>query len=183
MDHSGSAGTTPDTSTGSPGQVLGRADQAAQLVAEIEDRFAAARTEHPEFEGVELAYAGIYGEGQYYVETEGSTRVQIMLDLGFTVPDELAELGSDSFLHEISAERLDLLDQQVVLWEPADLSQLPAVEDNALYQSLDVATDDREVFLTDPIVAGAMAHSTVLSLPVALDHLVPELAKAVANLD
>ena len=164
------------------GRALGRSDEAEALIADVEERFAAARAEHPEFEGVELGYAGVFGAGKFYVETEGSTRVQILLDLGFVVPGELAALGDDAFYHEISAERLDLLDQQVVLWEPADLSQLPAVRQNPLYRSLDVARDGREVFLTDPLMAGAMAHSTVLSLPLVLDHLVPRLAAAVAKL-
>jgi iron complex transport system substrate-binding protein len=164
------------------GRALGRSEQAEALIAGVEERFATARAEHPEFAGVELAYAGIYGAGQFYVETEGSTRVQILLDLGFVVPDALAALGDGAFYHELSAERLGLLDQQVVLWEPADLAQLPAVRKNPLYRGLDVARDGREVFLTDPLMAGAMAHSTVLSLPVILDHLVPRLAAAVGKL-
>jgi len=69
-----------------------------------------------------------------------------------------------------------------VLWEPAVLELMPAVEDNAIYAQLPVAIEDRDVFLTDPLVAGAMAHASVLSLPTALEFLVPELARAVANL-
>lgn len=165
------------------GQALGKADEANELVGEVEAKFEAIRADHPEFDGVELAYAGVYGEEKFYVETKGSTRVQILLDLGFKIPAELAALGADKFYHDLSPERLDLLDQQVVLWEPADLSQMPAVENNALYQGLAVAREDREVFLTDPVIAGAMAHSTVLSLPVVLDELVPQLAAAVAKVD
>ena len=45
-----------------------------------------------------------------------------------------------------------------------------------------MSQEDRDVFLTDPVVAGAMAHATVLSLPVVLDFLIPELTRAVANL-
>ena len=165
------------------GQALGKADEADALVEEIEGRFEAIRGDHPEFKGVELAYAGVYGEEKFYVETEGSTRVQILLELGFTIPEELAALGADKFYHDLSPERLDLLDQQIVLWEPADVTQMPAVERNALYQGLAVAREDREVFLTDPVIAGAMAHSTVLSLPVVLDDLVPKLATAVAKVE
>src|SRR5690606_18648851 len=93
-------GTPWQEMTRTAGAALGRAAEAEQLVEDVEGRFAAARAAHPEFEGVELAYAGVYGEEQYYVETEGSTRVQILLDLGFVVPDELAALGSDAFYHD-----------------------------------------------------------------------------------
>ncbi|MDQ2649422.1 MAG: iron-siderophore ABC transporter substrate-binding protein [Actinomycetota bacterium] len=172
-------GTPWQEMTRTAGLAVGKADDADALVDEVSELFAAVRAEHPEFQGIELAYAGVYGEGQYYVETEGSTRVQILLDLGFVVPDELAALGDDSFYHDISAEMLALLDQEVVLWEPADISQLPAVEANPLYQNLAVAREDREVFLDDPLIAAAMAHSSVLSLPVVLEALVPALADAV----
>src|SRR3546814_11871253 len=106
------------------GQAVGKTDEAEALVDDIEGMFAAAREEHPEFAGVGLAYAGVYGEGQFYVETEGSTRMQILIDLGFVVPDELVALGADSFYHDIRAERLALIDQAVALWEPAALSQI-----------------------------------------------------------
>jgi len=99
------------------------------------------------------------------------------------VPDELAALGDDAFYHDISAEKLDLLEQDVVLWEPAVLELLPEVRDNRLYRNLEVAKDERDIFLTDPVVAGAMAHSSVLSLPVVLDFLLPELDRAVDNLE
>jgi iron complex transport system substrate-binding protein len=167
------------------GAAVGKAEEADALVADVEGQFEQLREEHPEFEGVELAYAGVYGTdaASYYVETDGSTRMAVLQDLGFVVPEELAALGEDAFYHDISAEQLSLLDQDVVLWEPAVLELLPEVEKNPIYRTLEVAKEDRDVFLTDPEVAGAMAHSSVLSLPVALDFLVPELTRAVANLE
>jgi iron complex transport system substrate-binding protein len=166
------------------GAAVGRSAEAETLIADVEGQFADVRAAHPEFEGVELAYAGVYGTdaANYYVETDGSTRMRVLQNLGFVVPPELAALGSDAFYHDISPEQLSLLDQDVVLWEPAVLELLPEVKSNPLYQSLDVAKEERDVFLTDPVVAGAMAHSTVLSLPVVLEFLEPELTRAVGNL-
>lgn len=170
--------------TRSIGAAVGKPDEADALVTEVEGLFADAREAHPEFDGLGLAYAGVYGDGaaSYYVETNGSTRMRVLQDLGFVVPDELAALGEDSFYHDISAEKLDLLEQDVVLWEPAVLELLPEVRENRLYSNLAVAQEGRDVFLTDPVIAGAMAHSSVLSLPVALDFLLPELERAVENL-
>ncbi|MGB0113446.1 MAG: ABC transporter substrate-binding protein [Ilumatobacteraceae bacterium] len=167
------------------GAAVGLSAEADALVADTEALFTDARAEHPEFEGVELAYAGAYTTdgANYYVETNGSTRMGVLQDLGFVVPEELAALGTDSFYHDISAEQLELVDQQVALWEPADITLLPEIESNVVYQTLDVAVDDRDIFMTDPIVAGAMAHSTPLSLPTVLDFLLPELTRAVANID
>lgn len=166
------------------GAAVGRSDEAEALVADVEGQFTEIREAHPEFEGVELAYAGVYGVDapSYYVETDGSTRMAVLQDLGFVVPDELAALGDDSFYHDISQEQIGLLDQDVVLWEPAVLELLPEVENNNIYNQLSVSIEDRDVFLTDPLIAGAMAHADVLSLPVVLEFLVPELTRAVGNL-
>jgi len=60
-------------------------------------------------------------------------------NLGFVVPEELTALGTDSFYHDISLEQLELLEQDVVLWEPAVLELLPEVESNSIYQNLNVA--------------------------------------------
>lgn len=167
------------------GAAVGLLPEVEALIADTEQLFADARAAHPEFDGVGLAYAGVYGAADaanYYVETNGSTRMSVLQDLGFVVPDELAALGTDSFYHDISAEQISLLDQDVTLWEPAALELLPLVEENPLYTTLDVYTQDRDIFLTDPVIAGAMAHSTLLSLPVVLDFLLPELTRAVGNL-
>ncbi|GAA4815443.1 ABC transporter substrate-binding protein [Nocardioides caeni] len=167
------------------GAAVGKAEEADALVEEVEGLFETARSEHPEFEGRGLAYAGVYGDSSasYYVETDGSTRMRVLQDLGFVVPADLAALGSDTFYHDISAENLDLLEQDVVLWEPANIDLLPEVQENRLYANLDVAQEGRDLFLTDPVVAGAMAHASVLSLPVVLEALLPELTRAVGNLD
>lgn len=167
------------------GRAVGRSEQAEALVADVEGRYAAIRAAHPEFEGRELAYAGAYGTDApiFYVETNGSTRMRVLQDLGFVVPADLDALGTDSFYHDISGEQLDLLDQEVVLWEPAEFGLLDAIRSNALYQTLAVHTEGRDVFIDDPLIAAALAHSTVLSLPVVLDWLEPQLARAVANLD
>lgn len=176
-------GTPWQVNTLTVGRAVGRLAAAEALVAEVEAEFAAVRDLHPEFDGVGLAYAGVYGSdtANFYVETNGSTRMKVLQDLGFVVPAELEALGTDGFYHDISAEQIEILDQDIVLWEPAVLDLLPAVEENPIYRTLSVATEDRDIFLTDPLVAAAMAHATVLSLPVVLDALVPELERAVAN--
>lgn len=176
-----SFGTPWQEMTRTAGRALGRSDRAEEAIAETEALFAASRAAHPEFAGVGLAYAGVYQGNKHYVETEGSTRVAHLLELGFVVPPELAALGSDKFFYDLSPEQLGLLDQDVVLWELFDASSLPAVTDNAIYQNLSVAQEGRDIFVVDPVLVGAMSHSTVLSLPILLADLVPKLAEAVAK--
>ena len=53
------------------------------------------------------------------------------------------------------------------------------IEEDPLYRRLDVAREDRDIFVDDEVLAAALALISVLSLPLALDRLVPMLAAAV----
>lgn len=157
-------------------RALGQESRAEELIAEVDTAFAEARAQHPEFAGKVAAYAGVLGAGEYYAETEGSARVGILTSLGFVAP---ADLASDDFFVEISAERLDLLDRDVLVWELGSPESRVAIESDPVYQQLDVAAEGRAVFVVDPEVAGAMALISALSLPLVIDRLVPQLAAAV----
>lgn len=108
------------------GRALGRAEQAEQLVAGVQERFARARREHPEFAGRSVAYAGVLTDGGYYVEASASPRVSILTALGFTVPAEIDDLVGELTFTEISEERLRLLDREVLLWEIGSAGQREA---------------------------------------------------------
>lgn len=56
---------------------------------------------------------------------------------------------------------------------------MAGLRSNPLYQQLDVAVEGRDVFVTDTVVVGALTWATVLSIPFALDALVPMIAAAV----
>ncbi len=159
------------------GRALGHEERAEGLIAEVEGRFAEARRRHPEFEDATAVYAGVIEAGQYYVETGQSSRVGVLTSLGFEIPKEIT---GERFYVEISQERLDLLDRDVLLWEIGDNPELTAsIKNNPLYQQLDVARQERDIFVEDKVLAGALAFISVLSLPFTLEKLVPMLAAAV----
>jgi len=99
------------------------------------------------------------------------------------LPDELVQIAGDAFYGTISGERLDLLDTDILIWT-VNPEERAVIEDNALYQQLDVAQAGRDIFLdtsgTTDLVGPALVFSSVLSLPVVFDELVPQL---VAGLD
>jgi iron complex transport system substrate-binding protein len=161
------------------GRVLGRTAQANELVQKVDAGFARAREQHPEFAGASAVYAGVLGDGQYYAESPTGARVAILTSLGFTIPQAVVAAARSKFYVTVSQERLDLLDHDVLVWEIGDSKKaLAAIEDSEIYQQLEVAREGRDVFVQDPILAGAMALISVLSLQVVLDRLVPMLATA-----
>ncbi|HEY8476280.1 MAG TPA: iron-siderophore ABC transporter substrate-binding protein [Chloroflexota bacterium] len=164
------------------GRALGRAERAEQIVAEVEARIAAARQQHPEFQGATVAWASpADGQGQYWVVGPRTPPMRFLAALGFRVPDDLANLVGERDSVPISAERLSLLDVDVLVFQVDSAEERAAVESNPLYRQLRVAREGRTIFfvgLQDPLY-GALSFSTVLSLPFAVDRLVPMLAAAV----
>jgi iron complex transport system substrate-binding protein len=162
------------------GHAAGRTERAEQLIAEVEARFAQARAGHPEFEGKTAVVAERFEPGKFFVRAPQDPRSQFLISLGFEIPEQIAELAGDLDGAEISEEQLNLLDHDLLLWNVGFSPELATeLADNRLYQQLDVAREDRAVFLEDEVLSGALTWGTVLSLPFAIDGLVPMLAAAV----
>jgi iron complex transport system substrate-binding protein len=158
------------------GHALGQEDAAKAAIDRVHQMFADVRAQHPEFAGKEAVYGGVLDAGQYYAEGQRSTRAAILTGLGFTIADELPR---DELYVEVSREQIELFEQDLLLWELGDLESRETIESDPLYRRLDAVHEGRDVFVTDPDLAGALALISVLSLPYAIERLVPELAAAV----
>jgi iron complex transport system substrate-binding protein len=163
------------------GRALGREGRAEELVAGLEERFAGAREEHPEFEGASGVVVGLTSEEESYTPSPygpQDLRSRFLTSLGFEIPAEIAELAGDSFFVDLSRERLDLIDTDVLIWVTVLADDYGAVRNDPLYRRLAVAREGRDLFL-DGTLSGALSFGSVLSLPFALDEIVPMLAAAV----
>ena len=159
------------------GKAVGQTAQAEALIVAIEEKFAQVSTEHPEFTGATSIVATPY-EG-IWVYGEQDVRGRFLTTLGFQLPDGLQEITGTEFGGNLSMERADLLDVDVIIW--LDAAEAAGELGGPLYASLAVHTEGREVFLssyTDPL-GGATSFVSVLSLPFLLDGLVPQLADAI----
>lgn len=160
------------------GRALGREERAEQVVTEVEARIDEAREQHPEFEGA-TAVSARTNAGVYFLLGSLDPRARFLTSLGFKVPPEIDELAGDSFFAQISEERLELLDTDVLIWygnNPED------IKDDQLYQQLDVAREGRDLFVEANVeneIYGALQVVTVLSIPFLLGELVPQIAAAV----
>lgn len=160
------------------GQALGREERANKLVAEVEGRFARAREENPEFEEATGVVAYSFAPKDYGAYGTQDLRGRFLTSLGFELPPKIAELTGDEFFTAISGERLDLIDADVLVWILSVDGTRETVEKDPLYRKLDVASEGRAIFPGEELI-GAISFSTILSLPFALDGLVPMLAAAV----
>ncbi|MFP5069277.1 ABC transporter substrate-binding protein [Pseudonocardia nantongensis] len=157
---------------------LGRAEEGEQLVAQAEAAFAQARAEHPEFAG-RTGTAVLPFDGRYGAFTDADARGRFMTSLGFTLPAGVAEIETGgSFYAELSSERLGVLDGDVLVMLADQPALRAAVDADPVLQQVPVVADGRMV-ITDADTTGAMSYNTVLSVPYALERLVPQLSAAV----
>jgi iron complex transport system substrate-binding protein len=150
------------------GEALGKADEAQQLVDDVEGQFDQAVSDNPSFAGKSLA-VDLTGVGSgHYALGQDDLRTQFFTDLGFTVPDASTD---------VSPERLDLLEADVLAVN--GYTQEDAAADS-LFSGLDVVTQGRTVLLGaySGAVSAALGFGSPLSLPYLLEQVVPALAAA-----
>ncbi len=157
------------------GDAVGKSAEAETIVAETEALFADARAQNPEFEGKTVAVS-YFSEGTYGFYTAQDSRGRFFVDLGFVVPDELIEIAGDLFYADVSAERVELLDQDLIAivnlqfieggWE--------ALAAEPLFSQLTAVQEGRVVYF-DEQAENALGFSSPLSLAYALDAALPQL--------
>jgi iron complex transport system substrate-binding protein len=158
------------------GRAVGKPKEAERLRDEAEAQLAAAAEAHPEFKeqtaAVATPYQGIYVYGPQ------DARSRLLVDLGFTFPDELKNIGGQEFGGQLSGEKVDLLDVGALVWF-ADPGPAKKIRENRIYSRLKVRTEGRDVFLAENgTLYEATSFISVLSIPLLVDELVPKLAAA-----
>lgn len=162
------------------GRALGREQQAKDLIKDVEVRFAKVRAEHPEWAEQTMLVMATVSDGSYQVFSPQDPKVRFFADLGFeTTPPWISGRVQDN-LATVSAEEFRLLDVDRLAWtsDPDTLNQL---RNDPVYNLLNVVRDGRVSYLdyTEPPFPGAaVTFNSVLSIPYALDLVVPELEKS-----
>lgn len=164
------------------GRALGRLERAEELVAEVEARFTTARADHPEWAGKTVVVGSPDGSGQFGFVASQDPRARIFTSLGFTVPAELDTIAGGQFYGTISLERADLLDQDLLVFHQMQWVKggRAAIEADPLLSQLNAMREGRVLFI-DGDLDDAVQFATVLSLPFALDRLVPMIEDALGG--
>jgi iron complex transport system substrate-binding protein len=170
-------GVAWDEATRTIGRAVGRPDAAEGVVEDVQARIDQVRQDHPEFEGASSVMATPY-EG-IFLYGPSDARGRFLSALGFELPADLIEATGEEYGGNLSQERADLLDVDVLIWLDPEDAEGPL--GGPLYETFAVHTEGREVFLDsfDDPLGGATSFITALSIPYLLDGLVPRLAAAV----
>jgi iron complex transport system substrate-binding protein len=159
---------------------MGVHDAGVRAIADVKRTFADAAAAHPEFKSKTVTFSqNAFYDGKLYVYPPG-LGVEFLDMLGFTVNPKIKPLAEPGSQAEISAERLDVIDADVMVFateKAADVKNLLKVP---TFKPLKAVSGHHTVF-TDATLSGAMYFETPLSLPYVAKHLTPLLAEAVAG--
>jgi iron complex transport system substrate-binding protein len=163
------------------GAAVGKSAEAQTVIAETEALFQEAKANNPNFAGKTIAVAYYYTD-KYGIYTDQDSRARFFTDLGFVVPDELTELAGESFYADISTERLDLLEQDVIAIVNLQFIEggRETLESQPLFAGLNAVQEDRVIYLEEQ-AENALGFSSPLSLPYALEAVLPQLEAIFSN--
>ncbi|MCW4351825.1 ABC transporter substrate-binding protein [Hoyosella sp. YIM 151337] len=160
------------------GSAVGQPARADEIIAETEELFAQVRSDHPEIVEKTGAVMLLNQAGGYYTYTEEDGRGQFMKALGFELPGQLRALEDGQFYVDVSAENAQLLETDILIVLPNHDAAGVLSRDDA-FQATGVARDGRYIVVDAP-TGIAMSMATVLSIPYALDRVVPEITERIS---
>ncbi|MEE2057678.1 iron-siderophore ABC transporter substrate-binding protein [Rhodococcus artemisiae] len=157
---------------------LGESERGAELNLQTADRITATVETHPEFAG-KTGVAVLPYDNQYGAFLPGDARGAFLTSLGFRIPDAITSQDTgDSFFVGVSKENVSMLDGDLIL-VLGDDQTTDIAADNPLVENLNAAQNDA-IIATTLDQRGAITYNSVLSIPYAIDSLVPRLSDALA---
>ncbi len=155
------------------GRATGRLPQAQEMIAKMEADIAAVRAAHPEWQG-KTAIVGLPDTPLVFSEID--PRMDLMKRLGFRLPEAARGLALGGFFFKLDPELTAPIDADVVLW--LDLGGgVGRLYAHPLRHTLRAVREGREV-IVGPELSAALSYASPLSLPYALERLVPMLETA-----
>lgn len=163
------------------GKALGRESDATALIAKVDADFSAAAAAHPNFQGKRVVVAERFEPGESVVRSGNDIRARFFSQLGFVTPTEVAGVKPDEYGEiKVSDELITDMSRDLLVWNIGDAPEKRSeIERIPLYRTLPVVTAGKVLWVTDPLVSGAFSWGTVLSLPYALEKLLPQISETV----
>lgn len=158
----------------------GSTEKSDAIAARFAGRYQAVRQSYPELAG-KTGTNVYFEEGNFTLWGSDDLASKFLIDLGLVFPPELDALAANDNRISVSAEQVDLLDMDVVIWPADNAATQTELGAMPLYQLSDMAKEGRSVWLDDGdgLAYAAMSWQTPLSLDYLLDILPAKLAAAV----
>lgn len=173
--------TTPwDRTIEITAEALGRADEGEAVLQRISDGLAEQAAAHPDFAGT--TFAGVWdGDGFVYVYTAADSRIEVLTELGLEVAPSVSELDTSDggFFYELSYERLDQLDADVIVSYHSTEEEAEAFLAKPELQAIPAVAAGNVAQVFDPVTVSSVSPPTALSFD--WEGGLPALVDAIAG--
>ena len=165
------------------GEALGRTDDAAQILADIDAAVAEQAEAHPELEGRTVAMVWPAPD-TFYVYKPADARVAFTLDLGLVSAPSVEEVegaatAGDTFYYEVSHERIGDLESDILVSYADTQEQADAFLAAPAAQQMAQVREGRVASVVGTELIAAVSPPTALSLTWGLEDYVELLSSAV----
>jgi len=166
------------------GTALGKADEAKNLVSDLDGQISEAAAAHPELEGRTVAAVMDVG-GTFWVYKPQDARVDFLLDLGLKSAPAVDELATDeeSFAYSLSYEETDRLDSDILLSYAGTEDEAQAFLGQSYARAIPAVQAGAVADITGEELIAAMSPPTALSIGWGLDEYVTAIAEAAATVE
>lgn len=159
---------------------IGKSDEGRALIADVEKQLADATSANPAFSELTAVTGTKFGDA-YGAYLPGDFRWDLLQEVGFTLNPAVSDLESSGFYAAVSLEQVRAFEADVALFFPIGYT-LEELTGDPLLSTLSVVTEDRAVFLAaEDEDMSAFSTASILSIPQAIDNIVPLLAAAAEN--
>lgn len=153
-------------------QAVGEEAEAIARIHAIRARIDEIRAGHPQWADLTAVVGGLT-EGTPWAYTRYDVRGQFLEGFGFQLPEALNAISSeDEFYLEGSPEDIAMIDADVTIWYGSD--EVTSIPQSPIHPFLRASTTGGEIYLPDAVVA-AFARVSLLSLPIAIESILPML--------
>lgn len=160
-------------------KAVGKVDEGEQLINDIKAKEQSIKDAHPDWANWTAAVTFFY-EGQPGAYFSYDPRPALLGTLGINVTDidKLGDPASDFYV-TVSPENLDKMDSDANIWLGAtEPGTQKTVEALPLFPQMNATVKGGQIWSTDGVFEGAFSFASPLSIPFALDTLVPQLELA-----
>lgn len=160
-------------------KAIGKVDEGESLISGIQQKEADIKASHADWANWTAAVTFFY-EGQPGAYFSYDPRPALLGTLGINVTDidKLGDPASDFYV-TVSPENLDKMDSDANVWLGAtEPGTQKTVEALPLYPQMNATVKGGQIWSTDGVFEGAFSFASPLSIPFALDTLVPRFEAA-----
>lgn len=159
------------------GLATGRESDAEEQVAAIRAQLDEVASTHPDWDDMTAAVA-YFWNGELGAYTSNDVRPQLLSEMGFATPQAIDDLIiGNEFAVTFSPEDMSAVDADLLIWLPPEDGDITPILDLPARGFLEAAKEGREVFL-DEELSGAFSHASLLSIPYAVERLLPMIEAA-----